>query len=72
MGSNSGTAYWMDIFYIDLLKKLYCLFVEKRPEIAQFSKNNKKKLGNNDHVKISNSSIDTDIIRLNKNSKNND
>ena len=26
VGSNPGTVYWMDIFHIDLLLKLYCLF----------------------------------------------
>ena len=25
MGSNPGATYWMDIFHIDLLQKLYCL-----------------------------------------------
>ena len=40
-GSNPSTIYWMDIFYIDLLLKLYCLFEKtiinkKRPMLAHY------------------------------------
>ena len=36
VGSNPNTGYWMDIFNIHLLYKLYCLFVcLKRPKINE-------------------------------------
>ena len=35
MGSNPNTVYWMNIFHIDWLKKLYCLFVKnKQKEVS--------------------------------------
>ena len=41
--SNPGTMYWMDIFCIDLLQKLYCLFEKtknkgKRGRVGPFLK----------------------------------
>ena len=35
--SNPGTGYWMDVFHIDLLLNLYCLF-EKEAEDGRFKK----------------------------------
>ena len=38
VGSNPGEVYWVDIFHIDLLQKLYCLFekTEKEAGIGPF------------------------------------
>ena len=46
VGSNSGVVYWMDIFHIDLLLKLYCWFgktenKQKEPRVCPFLKKHK-------------------------------
>ena len=47
IGSNPGAIYWMDIFHIDLLSKLYCLFEttknkRKRGHLLKNTKRNDK------------------------------
>ena len=35
VGSNPGAIYWMDIFQIALLKKLYCLFAKTENKLKR-------------------------------------